>query len=146
MPVVEIERQMLPMLGSPNQGARFYNPDLPDFETTRDVQGFFGTLTLWPVPTGTGLQGVAYVKTQITQFASLDSLVRLPPGFEEFIVTNLAARLCSSFNRKADPMLIQRAAEAKALVKRSNKRLSDLSFDAGALIGNRGGYNIFTDR
>ena len=32
MPVIEIERQMLPMLGSPNQGARFYNPDLPATE------------------------------------------------------------------------------------------------------------------
>src|SRR5258706_9246889 len=32
MPTIEIERQMLPMLGSPNQGARFYNPDLPQTE------------------------------------------------------------------------------------------------------------------
>jgi hypothetical protein len=27
MPAIEVERQMLPMLGSPNQGARFYNPN-----------------------------------------------------------------------------------------------------------------------
>ena len=32
MPTIEVERQMLPMLGSPNQGARFYNPDLPQTE------------------------------------------------------------------------------------------------------------------
>jgi pyruvate ferredoxin oxidoreductase beta subunit/oxalate oxidoreductase subunit beta len=32
MPVIEIERQILPMLGSPNQGARFYNPELPSSE------------------------------------------------------------------------------------------------------------------
>ena len=32
MPAIEVERQMLPMLGSPNQGARFYNPDLPQTE------------------------------------------------------------------------------------------------------------------
>src|SRR4029077_16577882 len=32
MPVIEIERQMLPMLSSANQGARFYNPDLPQPE------------------------------------------------------------------------------------------------------------------
>jgi pyruvate ferredoxin oxidoreductase beta subunit/oxalate oxidoreductase subunit beta len=35
MPTIEIERQMLPMLGSPNQGARFYNPDLPEHRTVR---------------------------------------------------------------------------------------------------------------
>ena len=32
MPAIEVQRQMLPMLGSPNQGARFYNPDLPQTE------------------------------------------------------------------------------------------------------------------
>ena len=32
MAVIEIERQILPMLGSPNQGARFYNPELPSSE------------------------------------------------------------------------------------------------------------------
>ena len=32
MATIEIERQMLPMFGSPNVGARFYNPDLPATE------------------------------------------------------------------------------------------------------------------
>jgi hypothetical protein len=29
MSVIEIQRQILPLLDSPNQGARFYNPELP---------------------------------------------------------------------------------------------------------------------
>jgi len=32
MATIEVERQILPILGSPNQGARFYNPELPDSE------------------------------------------------------------------------------------------------------------------
>ena len=32
MPTIEVERQILPILGSPNQGARFYNPELPSSE------------------------------------------------------------------------------------------------------------------
>ena len=32
MPVIEVERQILPILDSPNKGARFYNPDLPASE------------------------------------------------------------------------------------------------------------------
>ena len=32
MSVIEIERQILPMFASPNQGARFYNPELPSSE------------------------------------------------------------------------------------------------------------------
>ena len=32
MAAIEVERQMLPMFQSPNQGARFYNPELPATE------------------------------------------------------------------------------------------------------------------
>src|SRR5215468_1395591 len=32
MEVIEVQRQLLPILDSPNQGARFYNPDLPASE------------------------------------------------------------------------------------------------------------------
>src|SRR5271168_3491473 len=32
MATIEVERQLLPILGSPNQGARFYNPELPSSE------------------------------------------------------------------------------------------------------------------
>ena len=32
MATFEVERQILPILGSPNQGARFYNPELPSSE------------------------------------------------------------------------------------------------------------------
>src|SRR5215469_3486670 len=32
MEVIEVQRQLLPILDSPNQGARFYNPDLPSSE------------------------------------------------------------------------------------------------------------------
>ena len=32
MATIEVERQLLPILDSPNQGARFYNPELPSSE------------------------------------------------------------------------------------------------------------------
>ena len=32
MPTIEVQRQVLPILGSPNQGARFFNPELPSSE------------------------------------------------------------------------------------------------------------------
>ena len=32
MPTIEVQRQVLPILGSPNQGARFFNPELPSTE------------------------------------------------------------------------------------------------------------------
>ncbi len=35
MPTIEVQRQLLPILGSPNQGARFFNPELPSSEPFR---------------------------------------------------------------------------------------------------------------
>ncbi len=32
MATIEVQRQLLPILDSPNQGARFYNPELPSSE------------------------------------------------------------------------------------------------------------------
>ena len=32
MPTIEVQRQVLPILGSPNQKARFFNPELPSSE------------------------------------------------------------------------------------------------------------------
>ncbi len=32
MATIEVQRQLLPMFDSPNQGARFYNPELPSTE------------------------------------------------------------------------------------------------------------------
>ena len=105
----------------------YYNPTFP-----------YGTLTLWPVPTGSSIQAVVYVKTQLAQFASLDDEVALPPAYERMIVTNLALELCPSYNRQPSPLLVKQAAESMAAVKRTNRRLSDLTFPAGSLIGNSG--------
>ena len=32
MATIEVQRQLLPILDNPNQGARFYNPELPQSE------------------------------------------------------------------------------------------------------------------
>ena len=78
----------------------------------------------------------------MAQFSSLSDTVSLPNGYEDYIVTNLALRLCPDYNRTPNPLLIKAAAEAKAAVKRANRRDADLSFESASLIGNRGYYNI----
>lgn len=117
--------------------AWYYNPTFP-----------YGTLTFWPVPTASTIQGVIYVKTQLSEFGSLDDEVSLPPAYERMIVTNLALELAPSYpNSPISPLLVKQAQESLAAVKRTNRRLSDLSFPAGALVGSnygRWGYNIRT--
>jgi len=101
------------------------------------------TLSLWPVPTDTGLQGAIYANTAVSEFASLATSVALPPGYRRMLIKSVAVDMASSFERQADPSLIMAALEAKSVVKRSNKRLMDMRVDAGALVQGRDGKFIY---
>jgi hypothetical protein len=104
-----------------------------------------GVITLWPVPTGTGLQLAVYVAEPLSQVAAITTTVSLAPGYEELIVTNLAIRLAPSFDRQPSPDLKQAAQESMATVKRGNKRPAVMTFEA-AVLGNGGGrYDINSD-
>jgi hypothetical protein len=109
--------------------AAYYNPT----NTT-------GTLWPWPIPTSATLQWVLYHWAAVAEFASLSDTVALPPGYREMLVTNLAVRLAPSFEREVTPALAQQALTALSMVKRSNVRMSDLRFEAAALIGGGRGY------
>jgi len=111
-----------------------YNPTFP-----------LGTLSLWPVPTSSTLQGALYAPQQVSEFASLDEVISLPPGYRRMLVKNLARDLAPSYDRPVHPELKEEAIESKATVKRNNHRLSDLSFDA-AVLGGSGFFDIYTGR
>lgn len=99
----------------------------------------FGTLTFWPVPTGSTFSFAIYVPTQVPQFTTLDDTVSLPPGYERMIVKNLALDLCPSYKVTPPQLLVKQAADSIATVKRANYREQDMSLSEGALIGNVGG-------
>ena len=114
----------------------YYNPSYPLAE-----------ITFWPIPTSSTLFGVIYAATAVTQIATLDTVISMPPGYEIMLVKNLAIQLAPSYERQVSPLLVEQAREAIGIVKRSNKRLDDLVIDRGALVqGNRWGfYNIYSD-
>ena len=114
--------------------AWFYNPAFP-----------LGTLELWPVPTSATLQGVIYALTAVEEFASLDTVISLPPGYRNFISHNLALEVAPDFERKPSALLVRQAQRSTANIKRANIRLADLSSDAGALVqgSSMGRYNIY---
>jgi hypothetical protein len=128
------EGTVLKTITSPFPTCWYYDPFFP-----------LAALVLWPTPTSTTLQGVIYYPQVVTQFATLATTVAMPPGYEEMLVTGLAIALAGPYTRQVDPSLRERAINAKALCKRANARLVDLSFDAGSLVGNGGGlFNIYT--
>jgi|SRR5215831_2419697 len=108
--------------------------------------GALGSLTIWPAVTGTGLQGAIYYPQQINRFNTVDDTIALPPGYNRFIRDNLAVELFPEFRegQEMDKFLMQSAMEAKANIKRTNTRLSDLSSEPQAFVqGSRTRYNIY---
>ena len=116
--------------------AAYYNPTYP-----------WSSITFWPVPTSSTLQGVIYSATAVTQLADLDTAISMPPGYELMLVKNLALQLAPSYEQQLNQLLVEQARESVAIVKRANKRLDDLVIDRAALVqGNRWGfYNIYSD-
>lgn len=104
----------------------YYNPTYP-----------LASLRLFPVPTSATLTGVLYAPQQVAQLAALTTAVSLPPGYERMLLKNLAIELAPSYERFVSPTLAKQAADAKAIVKRANKRLRDLSIDPGAVVQGR---------
>jgi hypothetical protein len=120
---------------APYPTSYYYNPTYP-----------LGTVELWPVPTSATLRGVIYAPVSVTEFSTLSDVVSLPPGYRRMIVKNLAMEMCPSYARPSSPELQSQASDSKAAVKRSNKRLMDMTIETAALGTNAGKYryNILT--
>jgi hypothetical protein len=121
-------------LTSPRPTEWYYNPTFPN-----------GTLTLWPVPTSSTLTLVIYYPVAVTEFLLTDT-ISLPPGYRRMIQKVLAMELGPSYDKKIDAQVIQGAARAEQVVKRSNVRLRDMAVEPAALGRRHGSYNILIDR
>jgi len=89
-----------------------------------------GTIRTYPVlPAGDTL--VLYVLHPLTAFASLDTPVALPPGYELALQTNLSIELSSSYRDcTITPALAAQAVNAKALIKVNNSQAPLLQLPA----------------
>lgn len=108
--------------------AAYYNPT---------YASGMGTLYPWPIPTSATLQWVLYAPVAVPDFASTSTSIVLPPGYYEFIVTNLAFKLCSIYGvpKQTRDDIRDEARAAKSIIKAANFRAADLGMPAGALIG-----------
>lgn len=106
------------------------------------------SLTLYPVPTSSTLQGVIYYDPfPVSEFTALSDSVSLPPGYRLMMVTNLAMEMAPAYKVKEVGILAEQARDSKAWVKRGNNKLMDLWVDAGALadgLNRWGRYSIYT--
>lgn len=113
--------------------AWYYNPTFP-----------LATLTLWPVPTNTTLQGVLYsAGPAIAEITDLSASVSLPPGYRRLIEKGLAVEVAPSYQRQVAPELREAYMDALMVVKRANVRLNEMGFDAGAMVQGGAGHNYY---
>lgn len=108
----------------------YYNPTTPT-----------GTLTPWPIATGSSLSGVLYAANPAGEFALTDVLA-LPQGYRRFYRDELAVELGPDFGLTPHPRIVQSAIDAKASVKRSNVRIVEMTSDAVGLTGGQRGGDI----
>ena len=110
----------------------FYDPQYP-----------LGVLNVFPVPT---IQyGLTFeANLPFADFATLQTVMSLPPGYQDAIQHNLAIRLHPYFkNGPINPLLVELASTTKAAVKRSNLKLNVARYDAEIVSRGTPTYNIF---
>jgi hypothetical protein len=92
-------------------------------------------LYTWPVQ-ASGATLLLYPWHPLSAFASLDTTVSLPPGYERALQKNLALEVAPQYRDCVLPAaLAAQAIEAKALLKRSNARPRFLQLPAGLPTG-----------
>jgi hypothetical protein len=114
------------------------------FPTGLYAEGTYPTETIkvWPVP-NTGCTLVLYSWKPLSSFASVNTDVSLPPGYEDAIVYNLAVRLAPEYEKEPSAALLLEADESKGNIKRMNIQPQYMSCDA-AVLSRSGPFNIYT--
>jgi hypothetical protein len=100
------------------------------------------TLTLYPVPAA-AKSLVLYTKRALTQIATLDTSLSLPPGYEEALIYNHAMRLAPEYGKTVADSVAMIAMDSKASLKRSNHKASYLTSDSIPAQANRS-FNFVT--
>lgn len=99
------------------------------------------TLNLYPKPSA-NLKLVLWSHEPLTEIATLDTTIALPPGYEEALIYNLSIRLAPEYGKMVPDPVVAVANESKASLKRMNHRPRYLRADE-ALLNDRG-FNILT--
>jgi hypothetical protein len=104
-----------------------------------------GTITFWPVPTLSSLQGAIYTPNTSGTLALTDTL-SVPPGYQLFYETALAVEMAPDFERDPSPVLVRSAQRAEDRIKMVNVVVPRMQGDP-ALVGTTASrWHINTDQ
>lgn len=105
-----------------------------------------GTINLYPVPSSATTLTL-YSRKELTQFTSLTAPISLPPGYKRMLKYGLQIELAPEYQTTAGDDVKRLYIDAKAGIKRVNKRPITSQVDV-ALLGNGRGrrFNIYSGR
>lgn len=89
------------------------------------------TLYFWPIPSATTYAPVLWSWGVITSFASIDTALSLPPGYQRALQKNLSLEIAPAFGREPSPSLASQAVESKAQLQRINYTVNELQLPYG---------------
>lgn len=87
-----------------------------------------GSVFLWPSPTVNRSVAV-YLWRQLTTWATIQTDLTLPDGYEEAIVGSLALRLGPEYGVPLSPEVLEMGRTAKALIMRTNTEIPTVALD-----------------
>lgn len=100
-------------------------------------------LYAYPVPS---VSVTVYLQSlaRLQSFASLDTDVALPPGYERALAYNLAVEIAAEYTLQPSPLVLKNAAGSLGILKRANIRLSPLATDVAFLGARHGTFDYRT--
>ena len=78
-----------------------------------------GNVYVWPVPSAP-VEYHLQVLFQLSQFADLDTVYTLPPGYHDALYWSLCERLPAGYNLPVNPESNQQAQNARSILRRNN--------------------------
>ena len=111
----------------------FYESDFP-----------LGKVYPWPVPQSSIYEVFISVKTQLSAFATPQTLVNLPAAYYAALFFNLAIRLGVIYKLPDDPKLVGLAKDALNVVRGANTQIANLAVPTELI--RPGIYNVFSDQ
>ena len=104
----------------------------------------YGTVSLWPVPNA-NLTATFITCTKISTLPLLTTTIALPEGYDSALKYNLALELAAEFQVEPSAVIVAKAMETKANIKRLNSReVEQVTFDSG-IVNNFGMYDVLSD-
>lgn len=86
------------------------------------------TITVWPEPTAAH-KLVLYSWKALTQFASVNTTISLPPGYLRALRYNLALEIAPEYGKDPSALVMAAASESKENIKRMNAKPHYLAAD-----------------